>query len=152
MFISSIVAFDCIDSVSVVGNNDNSSFTNLNSSVDTLNLYKSSISLYSSINFIANSQISAIPGLVFTINMKQVVFANNTYTSNYASAKGGIFKIRGTMLASLISEKFRNNGETFDEKLTEYSSVLLKADPSGTNTYLLAMLNNGANLMKVILF
>ena len=67
--------------------------------------------------------------------MKQIMFANNIYTNNYASASGGIIRIRGTMLVNLNSELLINNGDTFDEKLSEYNFHVIKSDPSNSSTY-----------------
>ena len=139
-----------MSSDSVISNSDGSSFLMLNTSTDLLTYYKQNISQYSGISFTTVSQVTASPGVVFSVIMKQLVFANNTYTSNYASSRGGIIKIRGTTLAMVNSEYLLNNGEAFDEKLLEYSSSLIKPDPSGLNTYLYSFLNNGVNQMRVI--
>ena len=58
----------------------------------------------------------------YTIYTKWVIFEGNNYTNNYASNAKGIITIKGTPFVILKSEILINNGDMFNEKLSEYSS------------------------------
>jgi hypothetical protein len=57
----------------------------------------------------------------------------NNYTSNYGSANKGIISITGLNIPIIRSEYLSKNGDTFDEKVTEYSGGIKAVN--GTFTY-----------------
>lgn len=105
-----------------------------------LDSYTASIPPTTTSSFTFDS-VTYSPYLYFT------VFSGNTYTSNYASNGGGVLSISGAYMVIVDSETLTNNGDMFDEKISEIS---LPITAEGTNLYSsLFSTNNYGNGMKV---
>ena len=119
-YVTSVVTFDCVDDANTYALNDGYTFTAPVFTAATLTSYKANANTYAAIV----PSASTVVGGSYTVYTQWVIFDSNTYTSNYVSNAKGILTIRGTSFVTLKSETFTNNGDMFNEKLTEYAAYL----------------------------
>ena len=57
--------------------------------------------------------------VTYTVYTYYTQFQQNTYDQNYASLSSGILNIYGGNLIQIVGDTFTNNGDMFDEKISE---------------------------------